>query len=75
MASLLGPIQANFSIPQITIQANGQSLTLQEEPTASQATQNTIQHLLQSNAIALMHTLLFDHQPTLPMQNPPYLLT
>jgi len=58
----LGIIQANFAIPSITFNHNGQPITLQGEPQAgpSHTTLNQLDHLLHTNSIASLHLLTFD---------------
>lgn len=56
-----GPMEADFSIPQITIQDNDQKVTLRGEPNTFAASSITIHHLFQTDVIASMHNLLFDH--------------
>ncbi|KAL4587069.1 hypothetical protein LXL04_011719 [Taraxacum kok-saghyz] len=64
----LGPITADFSIPQLTFTHQQQPITLTGEPLASPTTPSNLHHLLQTHSIASMHTLLFE--PTLTTHDP-----
>ncbi|GKB94316.1 ty3-gypsy retrotransposon protein [Tanacetum coccineum] len=64
----LGPIVADFSIPQISFQHKGSNITLSGEPLSSLVSPSTIHHLMQKEAVASMHTLIFQH--TSPSETP-----
>ncbi|KAD3642211.1 hypothetical protein E3N88_31435 [Mikania micrantha] len=64
--SSLGKIVADFSVPSISFTRQGDYITLTGEPFSSPASSSTIHHLLNKNAIASMHTLIFEHEPVSP---------
>nr|GEY60117.1 Ty3/gypsy retrotransposon protein [Tanacetum cinerariifolium] len=66
----LGPILADFSIPQISFKSNGLTITLMGEPLTTPASPSTIQHLMQKEVIASMHTLIFQYENSPLVQNP-----
>nr|GEX51401.1 Ty3/gypsy retrotransposon protein [Tanacetum cinerariifolium] len=71
--SSLGPVLVDFSIPCFSFQHQGNTITLYGEPLFTPASSSTIQHLMQKQAIASMHTLIFQHaEPsiTIPKTNP-----
>ncbi|GJS84533.1 ty3-gypsy retrotransposon protein [Tanacetum coccineum] len=65
----LGPILADFSVPTISFQSNGLTINLTGEPLSTPASPSTIQHLMQKEAVASMHTLIFQYE------NPPQIQT
>ncbi|GJW91287.1 hypothetical protein Tco_0168840 [Tanacetum coccineum] len=66
----LGPILADFSVPKISFQSNGSTITLMGEPLSTPASPSTIQHLMQKEAIASMHTLIFQYETSLLVETP-----
>ncbi|GKB30446.1 ty3-gypsy retrotransposon protein [Tanacetum coccineum] len=71
--SSLGPVLADFSIPCLSFQHQGNTITLYGEPLSTPASSSTIQHLMQKQAIASMHTLIFQHaepSTTIPKTTP-----
>nr|GEY67279.1 reverse transcriptase [Tanacetum cinerariifolium] len=64
----LSHIVVDFSIPQISFQHKGNNITLSGEPLASLVSPSTIHHLMQKEAVASMHTLIFQH--TSPSETP-----
>lgn len=58
----LGPILADFSIPCMSFKHNDNTITFYGEPLSAPASSSTIQHLMHKNAIASMHTLIFEHE-------------
>ncbi|KAL4570350.1 hypothetical protein LXL04_026002 [Taraxacum kok-saghyz] len=67
----LGPIQADFSVPQITFTHHHKTITLAREHLARTATPSSIHHLFQKQSVASMHTLLFEPPPTQPNTTDP----
>ncbi|KAJ0585747.1 putative nucleotidyltransferase, Ribonuclease H [Helianthus annuus] len=71
--SSLGKIMADFSVPSISFTHQGNSITLTGEPISSPASSTNIHHLLHKDAIASMHTLIFQHEPDTPtLITPPH---
>ncbi|GJS54526.1 ty3-gypsy retrotransposon protein [Tanacetum coccineum] len=68
----LGPILADFSVPKISFQSNGSTITLMGEPLSTPASPSTIQHLMQKEAIASMHTLIFQYETSSTSSRSPY---
>ncbi|KAD4584729.1 hypothetical protein E3N88_22330 [Mikania micrantha] len=64
--SSLGKIVADFSVPSISFTHQGDYISLTGEPFSSPASSSIIHHLLNKNAIASMHTLIFEHEPVSP---------
>lgn len=60
----LGPIVADFSVPQMSFQHKGHTITLSSEPISTPVTPSTLHHLMQKGSIASMHTIIFQHYST-----------
>ncbi|XP_035836073.1 uncharacterized protein LOC118484192 [Helianthus annuus] len=59
----LGSITADFSIPQICFQKDGQSCTLKGEPISKPLSSSSLSSLIKHGCIASLHTLLIETQP------------
>ncbi|KAL4555814.1 hypothetical protein LXL04_038442 [Taraxacum kok-saghyz] len=68
--SSLGPIIADFSIPQLTFTINNRQCLLKGEPLAAPVSPSSLHILLRKQAIASLHTLIFHHQPPTSSQSP-----
>ncbi|KAL4583040.1 hypothetical protein LXL04_007604 [Taraxacum kok-saghyz] len=69
--SSLGPIIADFSIPQLSFTVNNRQCTLKGEPFAAPVSPSSLHTLLRKQAVASLHTMIFHHQPPTPNQSPP----
>lgn len=61
--STLGPLIADFSIPQITFNVGPASITPKGEPISSPVSPTSVQSLIHKNNIASLHALYFHFEP------------
>nr|GEV36448.1 hypothetical protein [Tanacetum cinerariifolium] len=64
------PVMVDFSVPKISFQPNGSTINVIGEPLSTPASPSTIQHLMQKEAIASMHTLIFQYENSPQIQTP-----
>ncbi|XP_022032819.1 uncharacterized protein LOC110933927 [Helianthus annuus] len=57
--STLGPLMADFSIPQITFNVGHKAVTLRGESHSNQVSPNSLQNLIQKNSVASLHAIFF----------------
>nr|GEW32370.1 hypothetical protein [Tanacetum cinerariifolium] len=62
--SSLGPILADFSIPQLSFTVKGKQCTVRGEPLAAPVTPSSLNSLIRKNSVASLHTMSFHHQPS-----------
>ncbi|KAL4569364.1 hypothetical protein LXL04_025000 [Taraxacum kok-saghyz] len=68
--SSLGPITADFVVPQISFFVNGTTCTLTGEPLNTQITTSSLHSLIRKDSIASLHMLTLQHPTDLP-ETPP----
>ncbi|KAL7585896.1 uncharacterized protein LOC111901634 [Lactuca sativa] len=61
--STLGPLVADFSIPQLSFTINNHPCILRGEPLTSPVSPSSLHTLIRKNSVASFHTLICHHQP------------
>ncbi|KAJ0895862.1 putative nucleotidyltransferase, Ribonuclease H [Helianthus annuus] len=70
----LGPVLADFSIPQLTFNVGPKAITLRGEHTSAQVSSSSLHTLISKNSVASLHALYF-HVTTPSQTSPPINLT
>nr|GEV19578.1 Ty3/gypsy retrotransposon protein [Tanacetum cinerariifolium] len=64
--SSLGPILADFSIPQLSFNVKGSPCVITGQPFAAPVTPSTLHSLIRKNHVASLHTMIYHHSPPPP---------
>ncbi|XP_021992021.1 uncharacterized protein LOC110888826 [Helianthus annuus] len=62
----LGPVMADFSIPSLTFNKDGQQCILQGDSFNSLVSPSSLSSLMRHTSVASLHTMVFQHQPGTP---------